>query len=142
IAVDGEGNAYVTGQTQSLDFPTVNPFQAAYGGGNFDAFVTKIPQPSAAVNLAPPQLDCGNEPVGDTSASQVSTLTNRGELTLTITSIQLTGSNSSDFAASNNCGNSLAAGGSCQISVTFTPSANGTRTAAVDITDNEPDSTQ
>ncbi len=40
IAVDGSGNAYVTGFTQSTDFPTLNPFQTYQGGG--DAFVTKL----------------------------------------------------------------------------------------------------
>ena len=49
IAVDGAGNAYVTGQTNSTDFPTVNPLQPANGGGN-DAFVSKInPSGSALV---------------------------------------------------------------------------------------------
>jgi hypothetical protein len=42
IAVDSAGNAYVTGATGSTDFPTVNPVQSAYGGGEYDAFVTKI----------------------------------------------------------------------------------------------------
>jgi hypothetical protein len=45
IAVDGSGNAYVTGSTESTDFPTMNPLQPANGGGNYpglDAFVTKI----------------------------------------------------------------------------------------------------
>jgi plastocyanin len=41
IAVDGSGNAYVTGYTQSTDFPTANPLQAVYGG-NADAFVAKL----------------------------------------------------------------------------------------------------
>ncbi len=41
IAVDAEGNAYVTGSTYSTDFPTKNPFQATYGGDD-DAFVTKF----------------------------------------------------------------------------------------------------
>ncbi|MBD1383442.1 SBBP repeat-containing protein [Metabacillus arenae] len=41
IAVDGMGNAYVTGRTSSLDFPTVNPFQPVFGGGQ-DAYVTKV----------------------------------------------------------------------------------------------------
>ncbi len=42
IATDGLGNAYVTGATQGAHFPTVNPIQPSYGGGNFDAFVTKL----------------------------------------------------------------------------------------------------
>jgi hypothetical protein len=41
IAVDAAGQAYVTGSTQSTNFPTANPVQATNGGG-FDAFVAKI----------------------------------------------------------------------------------------------------
>ena len=44
IAVDGSGNAYVTGDTASSDFPTVNPFQSTNAGGSTDAFVFKIGQ--------------------------------------------------------------------------------------------------
>ena len=46
IAVDAEGNAYVTGATSSSDFPTAQPVQTAFGGGgeNYgtDAFVLKL----------------------------------------------------------------------------------------------------
>ena len=42
IAVDPAGNAYVTGQTASTHFPTVNPLQPAFGGGPDDAFVAKL----------------------------------------------------------------------------------------------------
>jgi uncharacterized protein (TIGR03437 family) len=44
VAVDAAGNAYVMGNTCSTDFPTVNAFQAQYGGGEFarDAFVSKL----------------------------------------------------------------------------------------------------
>ncbi len=41
IAVDALGNAYITGYTFSLNFPTVNALQPIYGG-NVDAFVAKI----------------------------------------------------------------------------------------------------
>ena len=42
IAVDAAGNAYVVGRTDSTNFPTANPIQAASGGGSGDAFVTKL----------------------------------------------------------------------------------------------------
>ena len=44
VALDGSGNAYVTGYTASPDFPVVNPFQAQYAGpaGYSDAFVAKL----------------------------------------------------------------------------------------------------
>jgi hypothetical protein len=61
---------------------------------------------------------------------------------LTITSIQIIGSNSSDFAQTNNCSGSVQPNGSCQVSVTFTPSAIGTRNAAVTVSDNAPGSPQ
>ncbi|HET8647597.1 MAG TPA: SBBP repeat-containing protein [Vicinamibacteria bacterium] len=49
IAVDGQGNAYVTGMTGSTDFPILNAVQPTYGGG-WDAFVTKLnPDGSALV---------------------------------------------------------------------------------------------
>lgn len=41
LAIDGVGNAYVTGYTASRDFPTANPFQATYRGGS-DVFVAKL----------------------------------------------------------------------------------------------------
>ncbi|MGA2610996.1 MAG: SBBP repeat-containing protein [Terriglobia bacterium] len=42
IAVDSSGNAYVTGETRSTDFPTVNPVQAANHAPGGTAFVSKF----------------------------------------------------------------------------------------------------
>lgn len=42
IAVDSNGNAYITGQTASTDFPGPSPIQGGYGGGLGDAFVLKL----------------------------------------------------------------------------------------------------
>ncbi len=41
IALDTENNAYVTGYTSTLDFPTMNAFQPA-SGGSFDGFMAKL----------------------------------------------------------------------------------------------------
>ncbi len=41
LALDASGNVYVTGSTQSTDFPTLNPLQLA-NDGLYDAFVTEV----------------------------------------------------------------------------------------------------
>jgi cysteine-rich repeat protein len=51
IAVDGAGNAYVTGNTQSTDFPTASPLQAANAGKD-DAFVAKLDAAGSALAYA------------------------------------------------------------------------------------------
>jgi hypothetical protein len=42
IAVDASGNAYVVGRTASSDFPVLNAYQGANGGGGADVFFTKL----------------------------------------------------------------------------------------------------
>jgi phospholipase C len=91
-----------------------------------------------AVTLSPTSLTFGSQTMFTTSAPQSSTLTNTGTGTLSITSISASG----DFAETNTCGSSVAAGASCTIGVTFTPTASGTRTGAVSIADNAAGSPQ
>jgi len=51
IAADSSGNVYVTGQTGSLDWPTVNPYQSACKGVLIcsDAFVAKLDPTGASL---------------------------------------------------------------------------------------------
>jgi hypothetical protein len=48
IALDTTGNAYVTGSTESTDFPTETPFQSGNAGVS-DAFVTKVNNSATAI---------------------------------------------------------------------------------------------
>ncbi|MGI8955910.1 MAG: SBBP repeat-containing protein [Chthoniobacterales bacterium] len=52
IAVDSAGNAYVTGSTNSTNFPTANAIQPTFGGGTRDAFVTKINAAGSALSYS------------------------------------------------------------------------------------------
>ncbi|MGA2476217.1 MAG: choice-of-anchor D domain-containing protein [Terriglobia bacterium] len=88
------------------------------------------------VSLSPTSLAFGNQSLGTTSAAQALTLSNTGNAALSITSLALTGSNASDFAQTNTCGSSVAAGANCTIAVMFTPSVTGTEAASLSIADN------
>jgi len=91
---------------------------------------TGISIPVASVS--PPNLTFGSQGIGTTSGPHPVTLTNTGTAALSVSSITASG----DFAQSNNCGGSVAAGGSCTINVTFTPTAIGTRNGTLTVTDN------
>jgi uncharacterized repeat protein (TIGR03803 family) len=92
--------------------------------------------------LSPSSVAFGNETVGITSSPQVVTLANIGNLPFNITSIQINGANSGDFAQTNNCPPSLASQGSCAINVTFTPTALGSDSASLIVADSAPGGTQ
>jgi Domain of unknown function (DUF4082)/Bacterial Ig-like domain/Bacterial Ig domain/Abnormal spindle-like microcephaly-assoc'd, ASPM-SPD-2-Hydin len=98
--------------------------------------------PAPAVSLAPTSLAFGNQTVNVASAAKTVTLTNTGTATLTITSYTFTGTNPTNFAQTHTCGATLAAGANCTISVTFTPSATGARSASLSIADNATGSPQ
>ena len=87
------------------------------------------------VTLNPTSLNFGTQTVGTTSAPKNITVVNHQKVTLTFSSIAINGTNAADFAQTNTCGGSLPAGGKCTVSVTFTPSAKGVRTATLTLTD-------
>jgi Abnormal spindle-like microcephaly-assoc'd, ASPM-SPD-2-Hydin len=97
-------------------------------------------QPNAV--LSPTQINFGMVAVGSSSSPQPVTLTNNGGGTLLISSITFTGPNPGDFSQTNNCGGSVASQGTCTINVTFTPAADGTGEAYMNVNDNSVPSPQ
>jgi len=94
---------------------------------------------SAPVTLSSSTLNFGTVAVGNTGAAKTVTLTNRQRVPLNFASI----ATSPGYAvASNACGASLAAGASCTVGVTFSPTATGAATGTMTFADNAANSPQ
>jgi len=134
IAIDHAGNVYMAGTTHSGDFPTTpHAFQPGFAGGATDLFVVKInPANAAGVGFTPASLSFANQAVGTTSPPQTVVLHDLGSAALVVSSITTAG----DFAQTNNCAASVAGGGSCAVSITFTPTHRGSRIGSVSVNDN------
>ena len=107
------------------------------------AFAAPAAATGPAVTLSPASLTFPSQDVGTTSAAQTITATNSGDQNLFFNNVATTG-NTLDFTiGTDDCiGTTLAPGASCSISVTFSPSVTGTRTANVVYTDNAANSPQ
>jgi len=97
---------------------------------------------ASGVSLSSTSLTFPNTNVGTTSAGMSTTLTNTGTAALTISGVTILGTGASAFAQTNTCGSSVAPNATCVITVTFTPTAQVTYTAALNITDNASGSPQ
>ena len=103
------------------------------------AFVVFLSSPAfAQTRLTPSTLSFGNQAVGIPSSPATATFKNTQSVAMTIKSIAIAGGSApADFAWAGNCPLSpatLGAGKSCSITVTFTPSALGNRTATLTVT--------
>jgi Abnormal spindle-like microcephaly-assoc'd, ASPM-SPD-2-Hydin/Protein of unknown function (DUF1573) len=90
------------------------------------------------VTFTPPSLAFGSVPK-NTSSSLTDTITNTGDVPLSIAHIQFTGSNTKYYSKTDNCPRSpktLAAGSTCTVTVTFTPTISGTLNSTLTLTDN------
>jgi hypothetical protein len=92
------------------------------------------------VSLSASSLSFSSQVVGTTSSAQSLTLSNTGDATLAISGVAVTGPDSQDFSLASACGGSLNAGASCALSLTFTPTSAGSRTATLEITTDAPGS--
>ena len=109
-----------------IDLAVVNP------ENNLNVVSVFLQGPS--VLLSKTSLTFADRLLGTSSPPQRLALT-AGFLPITITRIAITGTDAADFAQTNTCGTGLAAGASCTISATFTPTQIGPRAASITITD-------
>jgi hypothetical protein len=103
---------------------------ASGGSQNVPVHGVGIGEPAASVS--PSSLSFASQNVGTTSAGATVTLLNSGGAAMNIASVTVSG----DFAATGTCVPGLAAGSQCTITVTFAPTAPGTRAGLLTITDN------
>jgi hypothetical protein len=117
-------------QTLTLDEDNggwnVNYLSFASGGGGT----------SSPLTASPSSLSFGSVTVGSTSAAEAVTVSNPGTIAATVTSVSVSG----PFSQSNTCGGSIAAGGSCTVSVSFTPTAAGAATGTLSVASSAPGS--
>jgi Abnormal spindle-like microcephaly-assoc'd, ASPM-SPD-2-Hydin len=90
----------------------------------------------APVSVTPSSLTFAAQAVGTTSTAKIVTIKNNLQSALTMSGNTFTGANAGDFGQSGTtCGATLAAGAKCTVSITFKPTAKGTRVAVLDIAD-------
>jgi len=105
----------------------LSEFEVFPGGGSTGA---------SALTASPTSLSFGNEATGSTSAAQTVTVSNPGSSAATGVSV----SAAAPFAETNTCGSSIAAGGSCTVSVTYSPTAAGASTGSLSVASSAPGS--
>jgi Putative Ig domain/Abnormal spindle-like microcephaly-assoc'd, ASPM-SPD-2-Hydin len=105
---------------------------------------TRAEAAAPAVTFTPTSLTFGAQAIGTTSAAQSVTVANTGNAPLFINSAATRGANPLDFTEVNDgcSGLTLVAGTSCSVSITFSPTATGTRSATFILTDNAAGSPQ
>jgi hypothetical protein len=140
--LNGSGAAAWTVSSLSVNTHSIT---ATYSGdGNFvtstSAVLSELVQ-GAIAHISPTSLAFGNQTVGTSSVAQNVTVSNTGNIPLTLAT-SIAGTNPGDFSQTNGCGSSVAPGGSCNVSITFTPAAAGKRAAALNLSDNAPNSPQ
>jgi hypothetical protein len=109
------------------------------GGGTGSVFGQGADEPQIAVT--PAQIDFGDQDIDNgLTATRSVTITNIGTTDLIITGASLSGLNASDFLITSSVGGPvLAPGASGEVRVAFNPSAPGPKSAALDISSNDPD---
>jgi hypothetical protein len=98
---------------------------------------------SQNLSIAPTSNAFSSVNVGSSSSAQTFTVTNTGNISLSIGTIAISGTNASEFTKqSDNCDSAtVTPGGTCTLQVTFSPTSQGSKSATLSIPSNDPDGT-
>jgi len=96
------------------------------------------PAPEPNISVSPTSKDFGEVTVGSSSSPQTFTVSNVGTATLTITDITISGPGSEEFSMSP-YPDTIPAGDSAGVNVTFSPTSTGGKSATLAVTSNDPD---
>jgi len=103
--------------------------------GSYDIGAYEYVDPAtAALSVSPTLAGFSSTDIGSTSAEQTLTLTNKGSASAPLAGVSIAGADSADFAETNHCGSSLAAGATCAVDVSFHPGTAGALAATLNIT--------
>jgi hypothetical protein len=108
---------------------------AGNAGWTSQDWVTILQNNTQPVSVSPLTMTYKVQAVGTSSKAETVIVTNDEKTTLAIGTVALGGTDSGDFVLKNGCGSSLLTGANCTLTITFKPTATGTRTATVSITD-------
>jgi hypothetical protein len=97
--------------------------------------LTGAGQGPAVATLSATSIDFGGQSVGVISAPRYVTITNTGDLPLTVLGMTADGADPSDFSGLGHCPPTLVPGASCQVGGTFTPTVSGARSATFHVYD-------
>ena len=101
---------------------------------NFDSYFSILLNETQPVSLSPLKVNFGSVTVAAKKTATV-ILTNDQSTTLSITSMTIGGADPGDFKQTNKCSTSRKPGWNCTITVTFTPTATGARSATLTVKD-------
>jgi hypothetical protein len=100
----------------------LSEFEVFPGGGG-------VTPPPSALTASPSSVSFGSVTVGSTSAASSVTVSNPGSSAVSVSSVSVSG----PFSQTNTCGSSIAAGGSCSVSVKFAPTATGSASGTLSV---------
>ncbi len=152
MAVDAQGDVYVAGNTGANDFPAVNALQPLCAACQLtnpvmpptNAIIAKIsPATPSGIFLTRNSLTFPPSPISVASpTAQLVGVMNNQSVALNIQSVVVSGAGYTLPASTTPCSGSIAPGAGCIIAVLFDPTATGTQTGTVTLSDDGPGSPQ